>query len=83
MIVANLLARRVTVLYGASGVGKTSLLCAAVAPELRALPEAPLVVLRQRVVERPVEALAMSIADAAVLEPRSLSGDPRGGLWRT
>ena len=35
VVVANLLASRVTVLYGASGVGKSSLLSAAVARELR------------------------------------------------
>jgi hypothetical protein len=41
--VANLLASRLTVLYGASGVGKTSLLRAAVTPALRRIPEAGVV----------------------------------------
>ena len=40
VIVANLLASRLTVLYGASGVGKTSLLRAAVTPALRRIPDA-------------------------------------------
>jgi WD40 repeat protein len=40
IIVANLLASRLTVLYGASGVGKTSLLRAGVAQELRSLEDA-------------------------------------------
>ena len=40
VVVANLLASRLTVLYGASGVGKTSLLRAAVAHSLRRLHNA-------------------------------------------
>ena len=44
IVVANLIASRFTVLYGPSGVGKSSLLLAAVARELRQLPEQPLVV---------------------------------------
>ena len=44
IVVANLIASRLTVLYGPSGVGKSSLLRAAVARSLRALPEEPLVV---------------------------------------
>ena len=40
IIVANLLASRLTVLYGPSGVGKTSLLRAGVAQRLRSLPDA-------------------------------------------
>jgi WD40 repeat protein len=43
VIVANLLASRLTVLYGASGVGKTSLLRAAVTPALRRTPDAAVV----------------------------------------
>ena len=43
IVVANLIASRLTVLYGPSGVGKSSLLLAAVARRLRELPEAPLV----------------------------------------
>src|SRR3989440_8151997 len=44
VVVANLLASRLTVLYGASGVGKTSLLRAAVAQSLRAIHDAAVVV---------------------------------------
>ena len=44
MVVANLLASRLTVLYGASGVGKTSLLRAAVAHSLRRVDDAAVVV---------------------------------------
>jgi hypothetical protein len=48
IIVANLIASRFTVLYGPSGVGKSSLLRAAVARTLRELPEQPLVVVFSR-----------------------------------
>ena len=41
IVVANLIAARLTVLYGPSGVGKSSLLHAAVARSLRELPEEP------------------------------------------
>ena len=44
IVVANLIAARLTVLYGPSGVGKSSLLRAGVARALRELPEEPLVV---------------------------------------
>ena len=44
VIVANLMAARLTVLYGASGVGKTSLLRAGVAHRLRGAPGAIVVV---------------------------------------
>jgi WD40 repeat protein len=44
VIVANLMANRLTVLYGPSGVGKTSLLRAGVAQRLRQEPEAIVVV---------------------------------------
>ena len=43
-MVANLLAARLTVLYGASGVGKTSLLAACVARRLRQEPNAEVIV---------------------------------------
>ena len=48
IVVANLIASRLTVLYGPSGVGKSSLLRAAVARSLRELPEEPLVVVFSR-----------------------------------
>ena len=44
IVLANLMASRLTVLYGASGVGKTSLLRAAVAHSLRTVPDSAVVV---------------------------------------
>ncbi len=44
IVAANVIAARLTVLYGPSGVGKSSLLRAGVARALRELPEEPLVV---------------------------------------
>ena len=41
IVCANVLASRLTVLYGPSGVGKSSLLAAAVARRLRERPSAP------------------------------------------
>src|SRR5919199_4241550 len=46
VIAANLLSARLTVLYGASGVGKSSILLAGVAPYIRALPDMIVVVFR-------------------------------------
>ncbi len=67
-MVANLIASRLTVLYGPSGVGKSSLLRASVARRLRALPEEPIVVVFDRWGEDPAAALAAAVADAAGLE---------------
>ena len=64
IVVANLIASRLTVLYGPSGVGKSSLLSAAVARSLRALPEEPLVVVFSRWSEDPEAALADAVAEA-------------------
>ena len=63
IVVANLIASRLTVLYGPSGVGKSSLLRAAVARSLRQLPEQPLVVVFSRWSENPAEALAAVVAE--------------------
>ncbi len=65
IVVANLIASRLTVLYGPSGVGKSSLLRAGVARELRALPERPLVVTFADWSEEPALALAEAVAEAA------------------
>jgi WD40 repeat protein len=62
IVVANLIASRLTVLYGPSGVGKSSLLRAAVARSLRELPEQPLVVVFSRWSEDPAGALAEAVA---------------------
>jgi WD40 repeat protein len=68
IVVANLIASRLTVLYGPSGVGKSSLLRASVARTLRALPEEPIVVVFDRWGEDPAAALAAAVAAAAGLE---------------
>ena len=65
IVVANLIASRLTVLYGPSGVGKSSLLRAAVARSLRELPEEPLVVVFSRWSDDPAAALAEAVAEAA------------------
>ena len=61
-LVANLLANRLTVLYGASGVGKSSLLRAGVAQLLRG--QETTVVVHGAWIERPVDALIESIKSA-------------------
>jgi WD40 repeat protein len=65
IVVANLIASRLTVLYGPSGVGKSSLLRAAVARSLRELPEGPLVVVFSRWSEDPATGLTEAIRDAS------------------
>jgi len=65
IVVANLIASRLTVLYGPSGVGKSSLLGAAVARSLRELPEQPLVVVFSRWSDDPSEALSQAVAEAS------------------
>ena len=68
IVVANLIASRLTVLYGPSGVGKSSLLHAAVARSLRALPEEPLVVVFSSWSDDPNAALAEAVAEVSGLE---------------
>ncbi len=65
IVVANLIASRLTVLYGPSGVGKSSLLGAAVARSLRELPEQPLVVVFSRWSDDPSAALSQAVAEAS------------------
>ena len=65
IVVANLIASRLTVLYGPSGVGKSSLLRAAVARSLRGLPEQPLVVVFSSWSDDPNVALAEAVGEAA------------------
>ncbi len=65
IVVANLIASRLTVLYGPSGVGKSSLLRAAVARSLRALPEEPIVVVFSSWSDDPNIALAEAVGEAA------------------
>ena len=72
IVVANLIASRLTVLYGPSGVGKSSLLLASVARALRRLPERPIVLVFSSWSEPPEQALAEALAEAAGIEPGSL-----------
>jgi WD40 repeat protein len=65
IVVANLIAARLTVLYGPTGVGKSSLLRAGVARALRELPEEPLVVVFDRWGDDPSVDLAVAVADAS------------------
>src|SRR5580765_4354288 len=64
IVAANLTASRLTVLYGPSGVGKSSLLSAAVARSMRRLPESPLVVVFSRWSDDPATALAEAVHEA-------------------
>ena len=74
VIVANVVAARLTVLYGPTpGIGKSSVLRAGVARDLRALPEEPLVVVCDSWAESPAVALAEAVAGAASIDPVSLS----------
>jgi WD40 repeat protein len=75
IIVANLLASRLTVLYGESGVGKSSVLRAGVARDLRALPEPLAVVVFADWRDDPVRALESRIADATGAEPQGRLAD--------
>jgi WD40 repeat protein len=68
IVVANLIASRLTVLYGPSGVGKSSLLSAAVARSLRALPEEPLVVVFSAWSDDPQAALSEAVSELAGVE---------------
>jgi hypothetical protein len=68
IVVANLIASRFTVLYGPSGVGKSSLLLAAVARALRGLPEPPVVIVFSSWSDDPARALAAALAGLAGVE---------------
>ena len=69
IVCANVLASRLTVLYGPSGVGKSSLLAAAVARELRGLPEQPVVVVFSTWSESPAAVIAQAVCREAGVEP--------------
>ena len=72
IVVANLIASRLTVLYGPSGVGKSSLLFATVARALRELPEAPVVVVFSSWGGEPAEDLAAAVAELCGVEVEGL-----------
>jgi WD40 repeat protein len=74
IVVANLIASRFTVLYGPSGVGKSSLLLAAVARTLRELPEEPVVVVFSSWSDHPEHGLAAALAGTAGIEGGELLG---------
>src|SRR5262249_49854069 len=84
IVTAHLTASRLTVLYGPSGVGKSSLLSAAVARSMRQLPEQPLVVVFSRWSDDPAAALAEAVAEAEGSTANgSGPGAPgRGAGWR-
>jgi WD40 repeat protein len=73
VIVANVVAARLTVLYGPTGVGKSSVVRAGVARELRALTDEPLVVVCDAWGDAPATTLAEAVATAASIEPGPLS----------
>ena len=80
IIAANLMASRLTVLYGESGVGKSSLLRAGVAHRLRRSPEPLVVVVFDAWQSDPVEGLGRALADAAGIEPAPIAGGHARGL---
>ena len=69
IVCANVVASRLTVLYGPSGVGKSSILAAAVARRLRELPEHPVVVVFSAWSESPAEGIPGAVAEEAGVEP--------------
>jgi WD40 repeat protein len=77
IVVANLIASRLTVLYGPSGVGKSSLLRASVARSLRELPEQPLVITFSRWGDDPASALVEAVAEAG---GNGVAGSPFAAL---
>jgi Novel STAND NTPase 1 len=73
LVVANLLAARLTLLYGQSGVGKSSLLHAGVVPRLWEAPDLAVVIFRSWGSD-PVAGLCAAIGAAAGVEPSA--GEP-------
>jgi WD40 repeat protein len=75
IIIANVLAARLTVLYGASGVGKSSVLMAGVVPQLRRdRPRIPVVVFRDWVGEDVGRKLARACIEAFRVGAEALPG---------
>src|SRR5215813_15205529 len=67
LVVSNLLAARLTLLYGQSGVGKSSLLYAGVVPRLREVPDLAVVTFRSWGGD-PVAGLSAAIRAAGGME---------------
>jgi WD40 repeat protein len=84
LITANLVATRLTVLYGASGVGKSSVLRAGVVQTLRdqarAGGEFAVALYADWSVDAPIEALAETVREAVAEVSGSLPDDPGGPL---
>jgi WD40 repeat protein len=70
IIVANLLASRLTVLYGDTGVGKSSVLRAGVARDLRALPDPLAVVVFDDWQDDPAGALERRVSEVTGADPQ-------------
>jgi WD40 repeat protein/DNA-binding transcriptional ArsR family regulator len=64
IVIANVIASQLTVLYGPSGVGKSSLLRAGVARSLRELPGDPIVIVFSRWAQDPAGALSDVVTEA-------------------
>jgi WD40 repeat protein len=75
IIAANLMASRLTVLYGETGVGKSSVLRAAVVRHLRALPEPLEVLVFDEWQDDPAAALRAQLAQAVGAEPADSLAD--------
>ena len=71
VVAANLLASRLTVLYGPTGVGKTSVLRAGVARSLRTVPFRRAVVVFDSWADEPQRRLAEAVAREVGIEPRA------------
>lgn len=79
LVVANLLAAQLTLLYGPSGVGKSSLLYAGAVPRLRTTPDVAVVTFRTWGPE-PVAGLRAAIREAAGLDGLDGLGSPGNGF---
>jgi WD40 repeat protein len=75
VICANLMASKLTVLYGDTGVGKSSVLRAGVAHSLRARSEALTVVVFDSWKDDPAAGLIAALAASAGIEPRATLAD--------
>jgi hypothetical protein len=70
IIIANLYAASLTVFYGASGVGKSSVLMASVVPELRQTPQFACVVFRTWQLENVLSSLKAAVVAAVQIAAR-------------
>jgi WD40 repeat protein len=75
IIAANLMASRLTVLYGETGVGKSSILQAGVVRHLRGMPDPGVVVIFDDWQDDPAASLRREIAAVSGLEPAATLAD--------